>query len=84
MCRALAIGREQNGLDLRDHLRLAVPAPDERQISAGPRVGLRLAPDRPWCSGWRTKPMVSRDAAVKRLLERAAGHWEAAPGADGG
>jgi DNA-3-methyladenine glycosylase len=65
MCRALAIGREQNGLDLRDHLRLAVPATDETRISTGPRVGLRLAPDRPWRFWLTDDATVSRYVAAK-------------------
>jgi len=62
LCKALGIDRDDNGLDLRDRLRLGPPA---AAISSGPRVGLRLAADRPWrfwVTGDRT---VSRYVAAK-------------------
>jgi DNA-3-methyladenine glycosylase len=48
LCRALAIGLGENGADLTTGpltLDLAEPVAD---VSTGPRVGLRGAPDRPW------------------------------------
>ncbi len=45
LCRAMGIDRTDNGLDLRDLIELDTPPP---QVSTGPRVGLRLAADRPW------------------------------------
>jgi DNA-3-methyladenine glycosylase len=62
LCQAMGIDLGDNGIDLRQSLRL-VPA--EGQISTGPRVGLRLAADRPWrfwITGDRT---VSRYVAAK-------------------
>ena len=63
MCRAMAIGREQNGLDLRGHLSLA---PAATHVSTGPRVGLRLAADRPWRFWLTDDPTVSRYVPAKR------------------
>ena len=48
----MGIDRSDNGLDLGDSLR-AGPPPGE--ISTGPRVGLRLAAERPW-RFWITGP----------------------------
>lgn len=70
LCRALDIGRDQDGLDLSDHLELATPvAPDE--VSTGPRVGLRLAADRPWRFWLGEEPTVSayRSAATRSRRE---------------
>jgi DNA-3-methyladenine glycosylase len=51
LCQALAIGRDENGADLiAGPVTLepaAVPVP-RAGVSRGPRVGLRLAADRPW------------------------------------
>ena len=63
MCRAMAIGREQNGLDLSGHLSLE---PLVGQVSTGPRVGLRLAADRPWRFWLTDDPTVSRYVPAKR------------------
>ena len=63
MCSAMAIGRAQNGLDLRGHLSLGPPATD---VSTGPRVGLRLAADRPWRFWITDDPTVSRYVPAKR------------------
>jgi DNA-3-methyladenine glycosylase len=62
LCRALALDRDQNGLDVRDALTLAVPA---RTVSTGPRVGLRLAAERPWRFWLTDEPTVSRYVAAK-------------------
>lgn len=56
LCRALGIDLAQDGLDLADHL-----TPDPvGSWSTGPRVGLRLAPDRPWRLWVAGDPTVSR------------------------
>lgn len=62
LCKAMGIDRDDNGLDLGDSLRAGVP-PDD--ISTGPRVGLRLAPDRPWRFWVTGDPTVSRYVAAK-------------------
>ena len=62
LCRAMGIHRDDNGLDLRDDLRLEAPP---RAISTGPRVGLRLAADRPWRFWITDDPTVSRYVAAK-------------------
>jgi len=62
LCKAMGIDRDDNGLDLGDTLRAGV-APEE--ISTGPRVGLRLAPDRPWRFWITGDPTVSRYVAAK-------------------
>jgi DNA-3-methyladenine glycosylase len=71
LCQALAIGADQNGGDLtRPPLTLTPatrPAARER-IRTGPRVGLRLAADRPWRFWLAEEPTVSayRPAATRR------------------
>ena len=62
LCQALAIGRDDDGLDLRDVL---VPGPGVAEISSGPRVGLRKAADRPWRFWITGDPTVSRYVAAK-------------------
>jgi DNA-3-methyladenine glycosylase len=62
LCKAMGIDRTDNGLDLRDALRLG---PEEQRVSAGPRVGLRLAADRPWRFWVTDHPSVSRYVAAK-------------------
>lgn len=68
LCRALGIGLTHDGADLADGgvltLSLGEPVDD---VSTGPRVGLRGAPDRPWrfwITGERT---VSTYRPAKRL-----------------
>ncbi|MCW2711769.1 MAG: DNA-3-methyladenine glycosylase [Marmoricola sp.] len=63
LCRALGIDRNDNGLDLRDHLQLDTPP---AHISAGPRVGLRLAAERPWRFWATDDPTVSRYVPAKK------------------
>ena len=67
LCQALAIGRAENGSDLAAGdltLELAKPV---AEVSTGPRVGLRGAPDRPW-RFWSTgAPTVSAYRPAKRL-----------------
>jgi DNA-3-methyladenine glycosylase len=70
LCQALAIGRDENGADLiAGPVTLepaAVPVPRAR-LSRGPRVGLRLAADRPWRFWVTGESTVStyRPAAVR-------------------
>lgn len=56
LCQALALDLAHNGLDLSRHLSLGEP-PDG--VSTGPRVGLRLAADRPWRFWVTGDPTVS-------------------------
>ena len=62
LCQALGIDRGDNGLDLSEVL---VPGPPVADISTGPRVGLRLAADRPWRFWVTGDPTVSRYVAAK-------------------
>ena len=62
LCKAMGIDRDDNGLDLRDYLVLGPPVED---IRSGPRVGLRLAHDRPWRFWVADDPTVSRYVAAK-------------------
>jgi DNA-3-methyladenine glycosylase len=62
LCKALGIDRGDDGLDLSRALRLGPPL-DE--ISTGPRVGLRLAPDWPWRFWIPDDRTVSRYVAAK-------------------
>ncbi len=65
LCRALAIDRTSNGLDLlADPATLELGVPVTR-ISRGPRVGLRLAAERPWRFWLSDDPTVSRYVAAK-------------------
>jgi len=51
LCQALAIGPDENGVDLRIGPVTLEPAPrpvPRARVGRGPRVGLRLAADRPW------------------------------------
>jgi DNA-3-methyladenine glycosylase len=48
LCQALAIGRDQNGHDLRAEPLTLEPGPPRDDVRRGPRVGLRAAADRPW------------------------------------
>jgi DNA-3-methyladenine glycosylase len=69
LCRALAIGAEQNGHDLtRAPLTLEPPARPATGVRAGPRVGLRLAAERPWRFWLDGEPTVSayRPATPRR------------------
>ncbi len=62
LCRALALDRSHNGLDLSDHLELGTPS---AEFGCGPRVGLRHAAERPWRFWLRDEPTVSRYVAAK-------------------
>ncbi len=63
LCQAMGIDRSDGGLDLRDHLRLGRPLAD---VSTGPRVGLRLAADRPWRFWIPGDSTVSRYVPAKK------------------
>jgi DNA-3-methyladenine glycosylase len=63
LCQALGIDRGQNGLDLTGVL--TPSAEPVTRISTGPRVGLRLAPERPWRFWLTDDPTVSRYVAAK-------------------
>lgn len=65
LCRALGIGREHNGRDLEGSLLLPDPAAPAAQVSTGPRVGLRLAAERPWRFWLTGEPTVSRYVPAK-------------------
>ena len=62
LCKAMGIDRGDDGLDLRGRLALGPPVAD---VSAGPRVGLRHAADRPWRFWITGDPTVSRYVAAK-------------------
>jgi DNA-3-methyladenine glycosylase len=69
LCRALAIGAAENGHDLTS-APLTLTPPDEAatEVRTGPRVGLRLAADRPWRFWLPDEPSVSayRPAVTRR------------------
>lgn len=67
LCRALGIDRSLSGTDLTaGQVTLALADPvDPRLISTGPRVGLRLAADRPWRFWLTGDPSVSRYVPAK-------------------
>ena len=67
LCRALGLDRGLSGADLvcgPVTLELGEPLPTSR-ISTGPRVGLRLAADRPWRFWLTGDPTVSRYVPAK-------------------
>ena len=69
LCRALAIGAQENGHDLtQEPLTLTPPAAGAGDVLSGPRVGLRLAADRPWRFWSASEPTVStyRPAVPRR------------------
>jgi DNA-3-methyladenine glycosylase len=69
LCQALAIGAGENGHDLtRAPLTLEPPEQPVAGFRTGPRVGLRLAADRPWRCWIPDDPTVSayRPASVRR------------------
>lgn len=70
LCSALALDLTHNGLDLAARLVLG-PPPDPADISTGPRVGLRLAADRPWRFWLTGDPTVSRYVPAKPVRRRA-------------
>lgn len=64
ICKAFGIDREQNGQDLTNDGRLRIAAPTEQPrrtvIEASPRIGIRLAAERPWRFTLAGDPFVSR------------------------
>jgi DNA-3-methyladenine glycosylase len=69
LCQALAIGADQNGHDLgTPPLTLTLPDEPAVEVRTGPRVGLRLAADRPWRFWLPGEPSVSayRPAVTRR------------------
>lgn len=72
LCKALGIDRARTGGDLRTGpVRLVLGDPvDPTAISTGPRVGLRLAPERPWRFWITDDPTVSRYTPAKARPNR--------------
>jgi DNA-3-methyladenine glycosylase len=64
LCSALGLDLTHNGLDLDGALVLGEPV-EPAAISTGPRVGLRLAADRPWRFWITGEPSVSRYVAAR-------------------
>lgn len=62
LTRAFGIGREQNSADLTRGALVILPGTPPGEIVAVPRVGIRLAADRPWRFLIRGHPCVSRPA----------------------
>jgi DNA-3-methyladenine glycosylase len=70
LCSALALDLRHNGLDLTSGaLTLGAPS-DPAQVSTGPRVGLRQAPDHPWRFWLTDEPTVSRYVPAKPVRKR--------------
>ena len=72
LCRALGIDLGDNGADLRSGPVTLTPGRPVADVSTGPRVGLRGAPDRPW-RFWQTGEQtvsVYRPAAPPRRRSR--------------
>ncbi len=70
LCSALGIAREQDGLDVRAMVEIG---PEPAEVATGPRVGLRLAADRPWRFWLPGEPTVSRYVPAKPRPRRTAG-----------
>ena len=71
LCQALAIGREENGADLTSrHRSRCTPGRADDEVSTGPRVGLRDAPDRPWRFWLTGDPTVSAYRPASAPAER--------------
>ena len=69
LCSALALQMAHNGVDLSEGpltLHLGEPVPP-MSVATGPRVGLRLATDRPWRFWIQGEPSVSVYRPAKRL-----------------
>jgi DNA-3-methyladenine glycosylase len=67
LCQALGIDLADNGVDLAGHL---VPGVPIEPVSTGPRVGLRLAAERPWRFWVTGEPTVSRYVPAKPKGQR--------------
>jgi len=67
LCQALAIGGDENGADLASGALTLHPSSSvANDVSTGPRVGLRGAPDRPWRFWLTGDPTVSVYRPAKR------------------
>ncbi len=67
LCQALAIGLAENGADLTSGPLTLEPGEQVTEVSTGPRVGLRGAPDRPWRFWESGAATVSSYRPAKRL-----------------
>lgn len=65
LCSALGLDLADNGLDLTAGALVLGDPVHTSAISTGPRVGLRLAPDRPWRFWLTDEPTVSRYVAAR-------------------
>jgi DNA-3-methyladenine glycosylase len=65
LCSALGLDLRHNGLDLTGGALVLGPPVDVSQVSTGPRVGLRQAPDHPWRFWLTDEPTVSRYVPAK-------------------
>lgn len=73
LCNALGITLEHDGVDLRTGVVRLEPGAPVADVSTGPRVGLRGAPDRPW-RFWETgAPTVSAYRPAAPLRSRRPG-----------
>ena len=73
LCRALAIGLEHDGVDLANGEVRLEAGERVRDVSTGPRVGLRGAPDRPWRFWVTGDPTVSVYRPAAPLRRRGSG-----------
>ena len=67
LCRALGIELEHDGTDLAHGAVTLTPGEPATEVSTGPRVGLRGAPDRPWRFWLPGDPTVSAYRPAKAL-----------------
>jgi DNA-3-methyladenine glycosylase len=67
LCQALAIGLAEHGADLTSGPLTLEPGEQVTEVSTGPRVGLRGAPDRPWRFWESGAATVSSYRSAKRL-----------------
>ncbi|HEX2895158.1 MAG TPA: DNA-3-methyladenine glycosylase [Marmoricola sp.] len=70
LCSALGLDLSHNGLDLTTGGLTLGPRVDRAEVSTGPRVGLRQAPDHPWRFWLTGDPTVSRYVPAKALRKR--------------
>jgi DNA-3-methyladenine glycosylase len=71
LCRALGIGLEHDGVDLATGDVRLEPGGPATDVSSGPRVGLRGAPERPWRFWVTGDPTVSAYRPAAPLRRRA-------------
>jgi DNA-3-methyladenine glycosylase len=71
LCSALGLDLAHNGLDLTAGALTLGPPAVPAEVSAGPRVGLRQAPDHPWRFWLTGEPTVSRYVPAKPVRKRA-------------